>query len=549
MTMVNRLALLLALVPALADAATGSAAVDTWYVRPAGACANNGDGLAYACAASAGAAGAFIGITNIITTGTVGVDDGDTMYVCGAHSLGSDTFTQFGSGTGGTYITISFACPGDTGSMTTDGTQVNGVFVNGKAYLNFIDVRLSGNTLNTGNSPGLFSIDSTSSFITLTNPTISGNANSRLLHIRTSDDITVTTPALSDGGSHCLWVTGSDTDRVTITGGSTRDCDRTGVRVEGNVANTEVDTVTISGVEASGNGDGIYVIKSRNVVIDDVNSHENRNETLSSSFQEGYGIAVQQSDNVTIRYSTSSRNRTDGIEIWGNAAINSLNADIFGNLVYGHVYFTADDSGSNGIECRTGYADCNIYSNIVVDNTKNIRIGNSPITTSYLANNVISGGSYGVRMVDSSEAGTNATTGWEIRNNVIQSASTWLLYTDVTSGNSNTFGTNDWVGSGNVVTYDASTYTTTTVSAVDSTRLDNVTPAFACSDLSDENCAKTLGASALRRAGACITGVPSCIFPDFDGTRFELKRGKPNIGAYQDGVSKGSGRFLLPGVR
>ena len=41
-----------------AGAATGSAAVDTFYVRPASACEFNGDGMAYECAASAGASGA-----------------------------------------------------------------------------------------------------------------------------------------------------------------------------------------------------------------------------------------------------------------------------------------------------------------------------------------------------------------------------------------------------------------------------------------------------------------------------------------------------------
>lgn len=104
------------LVPTLCQAATGSAAVDTWYVRPTAACANNGDGLSYACAASEGASGAFRDPSNIIWTSTTGVDDGDTLYVCGSHL---DTVLAVGTvaGTRTLPITISFSCPSDRGSI------------------------------------------------------------------------------------------------------------------------------------------------------------------------------------------------------------------------------------------------------------------------------------------------------------------------------------------------------------------------------------------------------------------------------------------------
>jgi len=107
---------LLLLIPTLGQAATGSAAVDTWYVRPTAACANNGDGLTYACAASEGASGAFRDPSNIIWTSTTGVDDGDTLYVCGSHL---DTVLAVGTvaGTRTLPITISFSCPSDRGSI------------------------------------------------------------------------------------------------------------------------------------------------------------------------------------------------------------------------------------------------------------------------------------------------------------------------------------------------------------------------------------------------------------------------------------------------
>ena len=104
------------LIASLAQAAVGSSAVDIWYVRQTAACANNGDGLAYACAASEGASGAFRDPANIIWTATVGVDDGDALYVCGSHV---DTTLAVGAvaGTRALPITISFSCPSDRGSI------------------------------------------------------------------------------------------------------------------------------------------------------------------------------------------------------------------------------------------------------------------------------------------------------------------------------------------------------------------------------------------------------------------------------------------------
>lgn len=117
-------------------AATGSAAAENWYVRPTGACANNGDGLAYSCAASAGAAGAFIGLNNVIFTSTTGVDNNDALYVCGAHSVTSNSDNlnpSAGDGADGSPISIDFRCPGDPGFITGTGS-VSGVRIFDRDY-------------------------------------------------------------------------------------------------------------------------------------------------------------------------------------------------------------------------------------------------------------------------------------------------------------------------------------------------------------------------------------------------------------------------------
>lgn len=102
--------------PAWVEAATGSASVDTWYVRPTGACANNGDGLAYDCASGAGLTGAFISGANVIWTATVGVDDGDRLYVCGVHTSTLNVGAS-AAGADRSPISIDFRCPSDTGSI------------------------------------------------------------------------------------------------------------------------------------------------------------------------------------------------------------------------------------------------------------------------------------------------------------------------------------------------------------------------------------------------------------------------------------------------
>lgn len=112
------LLILLLLIPTFAEAATGSAAVDLFYARAATVCPNNGDGLAYGCAASPGASGAFSGLSNIVWTATTGVDDGDTLYVCGVIP-GPLAVSATATGTTGSHITISFACPGDAGTVRT----------------------------------------------------------------------------------------------------------------------------------------------------------------------------------------------------------------------------------------------------------------------------------------------------------------------------------------------------------------------------------------------------------------------------------------------
>lgn len=123
------LALLLCLLSTQAWAAT-------WYVRPAADCTNNGDGTAYACAASGGAAGAWSKMSNVVW-GVSGVNAGDTLKTCAGQSSPFTTADYDGGGlamldVGQSSITIDGDCSASGGSsvayMTGSGSRDWGIY-------------------------------------------------------------------------------------------------------------------------------------------------------------------------------------------------------------------------------------------------------------------------------------------------------------------------------------------------------------------------------------------------------------------------------------
>jgi hypothetical protein len=105
-----------------------SVSASNWYVRSGAACSVNGNGTTSSCAASAGAAGAWSGFSNIAWSSIAGGDSlflnsGDT-YV-GTLGVGS-------SGSSGNPITISVT-GGGTARINANGT--NGINFNGHSYV------------------------------------------------------------------------------------------------------------------------------------------------------------------------------------------------------------------------------------------------------------------------------------------------------------------------------------------------------------------------------------------------------------------------------
>lgn len=84
------------------------------YTRPLSACANNGDGTSYQCAATAGAAGAYRGFGNVLYGSGAGkVSTGDTLYICGRHDGGSADATLIPT----VDATLDGNCPYDPGTI------------------------------------------------------------------------------------------------------------------------------------------------------------------------------------------------------------------------------------------------------------------------------------------------------------------------------------------------------------------------------------------------------------------------------------------------
>jgi hypothetical protein len=462
---------------------------------------------------TSGATKTFTGLANVAwhTSDLADeVDAGDTLYICGAFTGETLSLTSAGGeGSVGNPITISFDCPGNPGSINLNGAVDYGVLLGaGTDYITIVGVAGSwtftgASTTVSGNQSSFTSLDGSN--IILTDVSASGNTATNGFRIRKCQTCTITRPVVTGSLNHGIFMLGDggrNATDITITSPVIYSNGWQAIAVQGSSATTDFQRVTISDPNIYSNGDGPYTKFAKDVTIYGSTAsgcHISYNTNTANGSAEGYGVGIQQSDNVTVYNCEIDHNRSDGIEVWGDVTVGSSNARIYRNYIHDHTGYV-DDTGSNGLECRTGYSTCTFWSNILEGNTKNLRIGNSPSGASAAYNNTLLGGTYCVRAVDSSEVGTNATTGWTLTNNIFAGCTNWV-YTDVTSGNGITLVKNDYYGSGSA-TYDNTAYTSTTVSAIDSTRLDNVDPAWTggTSPTTAAGFRLTSG-SALRRAG------------------------------------------------
>ena len=347
------------------------AAQEILYVRPPAACANNGDGTAYGCAASPGAPGAFRTSDNILfdtTDETAGkVDPGDLLYVCGqfiaatngVFFYGGTLDNENGSGTSTNRITISFNCPGDPGSIVGSGGQ-NFAWASYRSYYDLVlgAAALTGGDINTlAILP--FSGATKNLHVTVTGGTI-------------RDHLVV--------GEKCISIVGQ---HVTLNGVTVTNCATDGIGVNGKY--TEIKNSTISRVsqlnsngdciQFSGNVDGAYIHNN----ICDHSDKDTKYCYLSSASSDNGFVRIEH--NTCIRPANSTTGL--GILIEGSPGV------ILGNTI---------TNGYHGAICNPGAArQCDVIGNLIITPTsRGVSVGDAASTLSTVAHNTIIGGATGI---------------------------------------------------------------------------------------------------------------------------------------------------------
>lgn len=322
---------------------------ETLYVRPPEACTYNGDGTAYACAASNGAAGAFRTSDNILvsaTDETAGkVDPGDLLYVCGSFIkttngnffYGPTDATGTGSGTTSNRVTISFACPGDPGSISALVGVSSYAFA---TYAHDLNIVLSTAVLQGGTLDVLILGDSTADETTTMNITVTGG----------------TVTHSSAANTECVRAIGRN---ITIDGTTIYDCQRDGIFAKGK--NTTVKNTIISRVNMEGNtnvGDCIQHTAQGDGYLVQNNYCDHTNVDSKYCFVNN---GVSDSGLAMFIGNTCIKNSTDAIGA-GHAGARSEGSAIFRSNTF--------TGGTTGVHCLTaGGATCELTGNLFLDVT------------------------------------------------------------------------------------------------------------------------------------------------------------------------------------
>lgn len=371
-------------------------ASETLYVRPTAACANNGDGTAYGCAASGGAPGAWRGFASLLFSGTdetAGrIDPGDYVYVCGTF-LAADV-QQAGTmlnvaamGVNTIRITYDGNCTSSGGLSvaTLDGENVttNGLYTAQRTLFTFQNMVVQNYT-----SKGAFLYTNSVSDvpldkqIILSNITISSirGAAAICLDAR-GKNITLTGLVISTCGSDGIWQNGtgftvrnSQVSGISIDAGNAGD----GLQMSGEVdgALIEDNTIDMTQVDSKycglvqGTTDNGSIIVQRNTCL--------RLQTQTV----GSGWRFDELTNLTFR-----ANKTIGGQY--NVQANLL---AVGNYqIYGNTTQTPSERCINIGGVGAGIAA--VYNNTCVGAvTWGIMVDNTGGATVTLRNNIVSGG-------------------------------------------------------------------------------------------------------------------------------------------------------------
>jgi hypothetical protein len=322
---------------------------ETLYYRSATACTFNGDGTAYTCAASAGAAGAYLEpSTNILTaaTNTVAkVDPGDTLYVCGAHTTMLTVPTR--SGTLGLEIIVDGRCPGDPGSITVGSTAIAALAQTAASdYWIFRYLTLSGGTTAVLYCNGVCDHDLYEyNTLTCTHVAVGATMGIRMRNFRNS---TLAHNTVTGAKGSPTWACSTGI-LIDYTSANAAFCCNIleyntvsgfpgpGIRIAGKDNSTfHPGPETIRYNTAFDNGDGFYPVNADNITNTGNVSYGNLKRDQGG---EGYGYAALWCENIIYEDNIAYGNNGRGIEIFsgedtGFGTRNHLHGTIRRNYLY-----------------------------------------------------------------------------------------------------------------------------------------------------------------------------------------------------------------------
>jgi hypothetical protein len=399
-----------------------SAIAQTYFVRPTAAHGGDNSGTSYA--------NAWQGLASIDWT-SLASSPPNVLTLCGTFttplSVGADGAND------AARITITGQCSGGTpGRISISSAHSYGISVRAHNFVKLEYIDVIGPT-NTTNYPNGSIVTFDSNHVTFTRITARDNSLSNGFHIRRSTHVLLENVVATNNHGHGIYLTGDwirPSEFNEISHCLSYNNGRSGVKFEGISSQSTSKDNSVHECDIYGNGDGIYLMFGARQLVHHNHIHDNRNTSRSSTYAEGYGIGIQQTSDSQIYSNRIAYNRSDGIEIWGDATISANNIHVFKNIIEGHAYLLNDDAQSNGLECRTGFSNgALVYSNLFINNTKAMRLGNDSSGMSKAFNNTVIDATYGVRFCSGSSGCGTSNTGWDLKNNIFSSVQ-YGIYTN-----------------------------------------------------------------------------------------------------------------------
>jgi hypothetical protein len=490
----------------------------TWYVRPNADCpAFNGNGTAYACAASNGAAGALRGFPSV---NSAAIAAGDTVMLCGTFAATDKDFGTLGD-SGSAMLDLTSAITGSSGNrLTFTGdcssaggparATINGGGVAGVGYglrlagayitLEKVDLVDMWAASNAAISMGTSTTQPAANIVTdvtITNAGLTGCTNCNAIEIN-SNGFTVDS----------VTVDGAGTDGIYVGNGATG-------AAGGTISNSTLANISMT----TANGDGVQQEPAGGpLIITNVSVTLNPQSVKACFLAGNAGNAIVIADNNC----NGNGAAAGGIVIDGAGAGSYVARNYLQNTLGGAGIYLRHDAAQIA-------APLKVYSNIISGYLYGLLLDGSHSSYPEISNNTFSGGSqYGVWATSS----WNPAAGAVLSNNVI-SSSGFSLYVDATVAAADwNAAFNNYPGTG-VFHYRGTDYATlaayVTAASKDAGSIATNPRFLGGSSPTTAEAFKLRNDSPLIDAGVCYLAV-GCVHPDFGGRRGRVP---PDIGAWQ----------------